>query len=384
MTWPRGAFWHEMADFSEKLTRKQEQAVVALLSTRSVEEAARVSGNWLSVSQPSGTAPAQVSIQANPAGLAPGTYSGLVQFTGAGAVNGSQAVEVTLTVSTAGPGPSISSNALVFVSTAGATPPSQTVTLSTLSTQAQTASTTIAFASGNGWFTAMESAGTLTSTQPLTETITVNPAGLKPGVYLGSMDVHVTETNTDYPVEVLLVVRAASCTPTRLLPVITNLPAGFAKTAGIPVPLTAQVVDDCGTPLTSGSVLAYFPGGDPGVSLTTSGQGTWSGTWLPHTIATAGPATVGIMATSFASGVYGSSGVVGTLAANAAMPLVSSGGVVSSASYAVAPLAPGGRISIFGSNLAASPASNNPSPYPTTLGCCWAEKRFRCRYRRRA
>jgi hypothetical protein len=36
-----GRLWREMADFPEKLTRKQEQAIVALLSTRSVEEAAR-------------------------------------------------------------------------------------------------------------------------------------------------------------------------------------------------------------------------------------------------------------------------------------------------------------------------------------------------------
>jgi uncharacterized protein (TIGR03437 family) len=330
--------------------------------------ASTLSGNWLTASPTSGTAPAQVSIQANPTGLAPGTYSGLVQFTGTGAVNGSQAVEVTLTVSTAGPGPSISSNALVFVSTAGSVPPSQTVTLSTSSTQNQTAGTTISFSSGNGWFTATASAGTVTAAQPLAETIAVNPAGLKTGVYLGSMDVHITETNTDYPVEVLLVVRAASCTPTRLLPVITNLGAAFQATAGMPVPLTAQVFDDCGSPLTSGSVLAYFPGGDPDLSLTPLGQGQWSGTWLPHTITTAGPASVGILATSFASGVYGSSGLVGTLAANAAMPLVFAGGAVNSASYAVAPLAPGSRISIFGSNLASAPLSNNTSPYPPTLG----------------
>jgi len=36
-----GTIWHEMADFPEKLTRKQEQAILALLSNRSVEDAAK-------------------------------------------------------------------------------------------------------------------------------------------------------------------------------------------------------------------------------------------------------------------------------------------------------------------------------------------------------
>jgi len=46
-------------------------------------KASTLTGNWLSVAPPSGIAPAQVSIQANPAGLAPGTYYGRVDFTGA-------------------------------------------------------------------------------------------------------------------------------------------------------------------------------------------------------------------------------------------------------------------------------------------------------------
>lgn len=36
-----GTIWHEMAHFSEKLTRKQEQAILALLSHRTIEDAAR-------------------------------------------------------------------------------------------------------------------------------------------------------------------------------------------------------------------------------------------------------------------------------------------------------------------------------------------------------
>ena len=140
------------------------------------------------------------------------------------------------------------------------------------------------------------------------------------------------------------------------------------QSAGLATPLSAQVVDDCGTPLSSGAVMAYFPNGDLGVPLTASGSGQWSGTWLPHSIATAGPATVVLIATSFAPALYGSAAVLGTTAANPTVPLVLSGGAVNSASYAHAPLAPGSRISIFGNNLAPALAEDDTSPYLTSLG----------------
>ena len=50
----------------------------------------------------------------------------------------------------------------------------------------------------------------------------------------------------------------------------------------MPVPLDVQVVDDCGFPLTAGTVVAYLDNGDPAVSLLSIGQGHWAGTWLPH------------------------------------------------------------------------------------------------------
>ena len=39
-----GSAWQEMAGSSSKITRKQEEAIVALLAQRSIEEAARVAG----------------------------------------------------------------------------------------------------------------------------------------------------------------------------------------------------------------------------------------------------------------------------------------------------------------------------------------------------
>jgi trimeric autotransporter adhesin len=333
--------------------------------------ASTAQGNWLSVSPVSGTvttSPAQVTITANPSGLAPGVYSGLVQFTASGGVNGTQSLEVTLTVSAAGPPPFLSSNALIFVANAGSNPAPQMVQLFNPTGQALTPSASIAYAGGSGWFTASTSGETVTSAQPLSEMINVTSASLAPGVYLGSMDIHLMETDEDELVEVVLIVRGSGCSPTRLLPVITNLGGGFDVLAGLPVPLVIEAVDDCGSRLTSGSAMAYFPGGDLGVPLTASAPGQWSGTWLPHATTTTAPATVGILATANGTALFGSAGVMGTIEENPSAPVVFSGGVVSSASFAEAPLAPGARVSIFGSNLAATPASNNTSPYPITLG----------------
>ncbi|HEV3199244.1 MAG TPA: hypothetical protein VGZ73_15130, partial [Bryobacteraceae bacterium] len=321
-------------------------------------------GNWLAVSPASATAPSQVSIQTNPAGLAPGTYAGRVDFSGPGVVNSPQSVVVMLTVpaSTDAPGPAISTAGLIFVSS-GNNPAPQMVQVTNPSNQALTISTKLAFAQGNNWFSVAA------STQPLTETVSVNAAGLASGVYVGTLDIHIAETNTDYPVEIMLVVpkAGASCTPTQLLPVFTNLEGAFPRPAGFPVPLDVEVVDDCGSLLTAGTVVAYLDNGDPALSLISIGQGHWAGTWLPHAIA-GGPVTVGVMATSSERALYGSVGVVGAVTANKTVPLVNLAGVVSAASLAHGPIAPGSFLSIFGSNLASQPAGATSLPFPTTLG----------------
>jgi len=58
-------------------------------------------GNWLNASPASGTAPSTLTVTANPAGLAPGFYTGTVTVTGGtGVTNSPQRIAVTLTVGT--------------------------------------------------------------------------------------------------------------------------------------------------------------------------------------------------------------------------------------------------------------------------------------------
>lgn len=199
---------------------------------------------------------------------------------------------------------------LIFVGSAGGTnPSSKTITISNPSPNALSYLTT-AFAntSSSGasnvpvWFSATPPSGTVSANQPGTVSIQPNLTGLAAGVYTGDLTVTLTTTTSVMPqtlhVEVLLLVlpagislpgqvtskiahpqAAGACTPTQLLPVFTLLGTGFSATAGWPTAIEVTVIDDCGTPLNTGSVTLTFSSGDPALALASIGGGHWTGTW---------------------------------------------------------------------------------------------------------
>ncbi len=336
-------------------------------------------GSWLTVSPAAGmvtsSLASSVSIAANPAGLAAGTYFGRVDISAPAAFKPLQSVEVTFTVaSSTGTAPILSAPLLsaagvVFVTPQSVNPAPQTVTVSTFSASAMAVT---GQASGNAmgtWLTPSASATALQAGHPITETLSVNSKGLAPGVYNGVLYEVAAGAVTEASATVLLVVTPASstCTATQLLPVLTDLEPNFEFTAGLPVSLQAEVVDDCGNILTSGVVEATFSNGDSAVEMTPAGGGLWAGTWQPHGL-TGGPLSVGINASS-GSGLAGVTSTSGILDANSATPVVNPGGIANAAGLvAASPLAPGEFISIFGSNLGPSTAVVSPVPYPTMLG----------------
>jgi uncharacterized protein (TIGR03437 family) len=329
-------------------------------------------GNWLSVTPASGAAPSSslttVTITADPTGMAPGSYYGRVDFSAPGAVGSPQSVEAVLTVAPAAPtSPSFSTTGLVFVAPQFTNPAFQTVKVTTLSSQQLILSTAIDDG-GMSWLTVSSSSSVLTSFQPVTQTISVSTSGLNPGVYPGTIHETSSGTATDQLIPITLIVTPGSgtCTPSQLVVMLTNPANNFEITGGLPISVNATIVDDCGSPLTSGAVQAAFPNGDPPVALTSLGNGQWSGTWQPHAIA-AGPGTV-TLSSQNSSGLQGSGFAVGTIDANSTATLVTPGGIVNAASLAAAPpAAPGEFISIFGSNLAPSTTSSPSYPYATSL-----------------
>lgn len=356
--------------------------------------ATTLSGNatWLAVTPATGTstsaAPASLNISVDPTGLAPGNYYGLVNISAPGAVNSPQLVEVVfnvLAVCTAdcvggNAGAVVAPTGLIFVAQAGSNPPPQDVQVSNPSGTAVELGTEGTFQQGSGWF-AVTAPGELQANQTVTLTVSINTAALTPGIYNGTLDVNIIGAGTvTYPVDILLILlpagsasqlrphpnASAACTPTELLPVFTLLGDDFSTPAAWPAPLQVDVVDDCGNPMTSGSVTATFSSGDPAIALASVGNGNWAGTWAPHNLKGA-QVTVTVNAQITSPALAGSAQISGSLTPNAGIPVVNTAGVVSAANFSSVPISPGSFISIFGANLASGIKSSPSLPLKTSL-----------------
>jgi uncharacterized protein (TIGR03437 family) len=192
------------------------------------------------------------------------------------------------------------------------------------------------------------------------------------------LSIHFIETNTTHHVAILLVVApagtvlspklapleprlASGCTASKLLPVFTQLGQSFTTTAAWPTSIELTVVDDCGTPMTAGSVVTTFSSGDPLLPLTSLGDGRWTGTWQARNATTA-PVTITANAQLAAPPLTGKASIGGSSQANATAPSVKDGGVMNAVSLStLTPLGPGSLASILGSNLA-SGVSNSIQP----------------------
>ncbi|MBM3812904.1 MAG: hypothetical protein FJW20_14870 [Acidimicrobiia bacterium] len=339
---------------------------------------------WLQASPASGSSNASsltvpfVEVGINPAGLAPGEYYGQVQVSAQGADNTPQVVSVVLNVLPPGsdPGPLVRPTGLVFTGVAGGTSPgSQTVVVSNLSSRATS------FVSGRltsdnlNWFGTAPAAAATSPQQPSRIVVQPDLEGLTPGIRRGTLTLQF-EDGTPRTVGLLLVLipnaatapRAAEgCTPTRLLPVFTLLPPNFAVPASAPNPVEVRVVDDCTDALTTGSVVLTFSNGDAPLQLVSLKDGRWSGTWQPRNTTTS-QITVVATAQTADGRLRAAAQVTGGLRASQDAPVVGSGAVVSSASYAAqAPLAPGSLISIFGSRLSDAALTSSQLPLESSL-----------------
>lgn len=143
---------------------------------------ASASAPWLSASPASGTTPGQMTVSVNPAGLAPGTYTGSIRL--ASPNGGVALVLVTYTIADK-PALVITPHTLVFTTNSNiVTPGAQTLTAtSTSRTIAYRLSTHVSTPSGGAWLQVSSSQGQTTGTVQ----VSVSPAGLGQGVYDGSV-----------------------------------------------------------------------------------------------------------------------------------------------------------------------------------------------------
>ncbi len=346
--------------------------------------ASTLSGSWLSVSPASGTGGTSATIAVDPANLATGPYYGLVQFASDGASNSPQNVVVVLNVFAANIiVTTLTPTGLIFVAPQGGSAAAQTVTVSNASNQAAIAVATAA-SQRSGLFTTNPSNATVSAAQPVDFVVTPDTTGLTPGVYTGILQFVFINGGTQ-DVTILVIVTpvgslpaplgsvsntatSSRCSPTKLLPVSMALSQDFSGVAAWPTPLQIEVVDDCGSPMGPGDVVASFSTGDPSLELTSLGSGNWSATWLPRFTAANVPVVITVTAQSSEPALTGMLQLNGTLLSNKITPAIFNAGVVSTASYAPnAPLAPGAFASIFGKHLATATTLAGSLPLTTQL-----------------
>ena len=124
----------------------------------------------------------------------------------------------------------------------------------------------------------------------------------------------------------------------------------FSVPGGWPVALQAQVQDDCGTALESGSVVAEFFNGDPPVSLVSLKGGRWDGTWQNKRLLAA--VTVTVKAATADRQITGINQTSGGFGADRQQPLISESGVMDAATGAAfRPLSPGRLVTTSGDRL---------------------------------
>jgi uncharacterized protein (TIGR03437 family) len=343
-------------------------------------------GAWLAATPSAGTsveftAGAPIQVQVNPSGLAIGTYYGSVTISAPNVPNSPQTVTVVLNV-TAKSGPTIDQSGVVFIgATGGTSPPSHAITA--FNPALVSISYTVNLQQSASVFTVSPMTGTLATGALQAFTIQATTAGLTAGAYQATLTISFSD-GTDRTVGVLLVVAAGAtssssglgpvpmllgdttgaCTPTKLLPVFTQLGNNFSVPAAWPTSLEATIVDDCGNAMSAGNVVATFNNGDPPLRLNPSLAGVWSSTWPPAN--SRASVTITLTAAEAQPTLTGTAQISGGVSANASVPQVTPGGVVETAAYA-APVAPGDLIAIFGSAMSTASAPATTVPLPNQL-----------------
>ncbi len=336
---------------------------------------------WLIASPSAGstssTLPLQGRVDIDPTGLKAGVYYGTVAVSAPTAVNTPQIVSVVLNVLPPGNtlGPILTPTGMIFVAPVGGeSPASQALTIQSTSSSPVTFRS-VPTTTGGNWLTVLPPGGVITQAQTSRVVVQPNITGLPVGVYRGSITFSFSDGSIRTVTLALVITpgtnspkaREAGCGPTTLVPIFTSLPSGYSASVGYPSQVGVKVLDDCGTPMTTGGVAASFSNGDDPLPLISLLDGNWVSTWTPaHASAVI---TVTADASIPEQNLKGEIKQTTSSQANDATPIVGNGGILNGASFALqAPLAPGSFVSVFGGKLASGPASAPNVPLPTTLG----------------
>jgi uncharacterized protein (TIGR03437 family) len=262
--------------------------------------------------------------------------------------------------------PVFNNTALVFVGSPNTKLEDQTIELSstggTLSFDSSVNTDT-----GGKWLNVSPPTGlVLSSAQKATLKFQIVTTALSPGVYTGAVKYSFSDGSLRQ-VNVTMILRegagvgtadaktrSAGCEPSRQVLVVPTLSDNFALNVGWPVPVQAQVFDDCGSPSAISTVNVSFDNGDPVLVLRNLSGGEYAGTWTP---ASAASGAVSVAMQALRPGMLkGEWKTTGRLSKEASTPPILAS--VSNAASRVnnSLLAPGGRLVLQGANFPTSAA----------------------------
>ena len=333
--------------------------------------------NWLNIAPTSGTvAPGHpvlinYAINSSAVALATQTWFATIRLSGAGVVNSPRDFQVLLTVAAAGSAvkPQPSPAGLVFVTTAGSSPPPQAIQLFSDSKTAAVYSAAATTVNGGSWLVISPNVGLSSASAPDTTVVAVNSAGLPVGIYQGAVS-YASSGAGVRAVNVTLIVHrpptGTTCVPSVLAPTQTALVNNFSASASWLTPLAIRLADDCGNTVANGQVVATFSNGDPplSLSLTDAASGTYSATWTPRKSGS----QVNVTARASAPGFpLTTAEISGAVLPNSAPALAPNSVLHVFSPQIGAPLAPGTIVQIYGSNLASQAGQPTAIPLPVSM-----------------
>lgn len=336
---------------------------------------------WLRVSPlqglaEGGRAGSPVRVEVDPSSLREGLHSALLTLRAEGARESPKEIVVQLNLRARGSQspPSVTPVGLMFTSAGTLT---REVSIHSSGAERLQFSARAQVSEGSHWLSVSPAQGEVVSAfEPARVQVRVQPAGLRPGIYSGSVVLSFS-TGLSQEVAVVLIVRpaaiaassvgqAAACVRTRLALVETYVSSGSLRSLGHPVPLLAEVRDDCEEVAGDATVSARLQTGDF-IQYRHLGNGLYNGTWLPPASLSARTSVQMTLRAEAAGVLPAQASIPVTLSAEARIP-PSIAAVVEGATFQATPLAPGGIFTLFGGGFAQEPNVATQLPLPRNLG----------------
>jgi len=355
--------------------------------------ASLISGsNWLHLVSSSGTATAStpgvltIAPVQNATQLAIGPYYALIQIADSNSLNSPQFAIAVLNIEpdSAAPTPDATPGGLFFTPVDGSAPPAQQVVINTSSATPVSFVVATTTTDQGAWLSATPSSGNASGKTSGNISVSVDLAGLAAGIYTGEVSVSIGQALESVNVTFVVQPGSAStaiaqlrpevsgCTPSKLAITENGLVNNFAVPAGWPATLIVQLNDNCGSPVTNGSVTASFSNGDAPLVLAGDSLGNYSATWQPGAVTSEMVVTLNAASGNLQSAtakLYG-----GISLNETPPPTLSPGGILNNFNPVVGgSLSPGIIAQVFGTGLAASSGATGTLPLPTTFNNTFAQ-----------